>query len=98
MCESATPLPISDDVSVPDLLSYPDPHPDTTHQWADCPRTEELLAFAAWKEPNAFELLYSQEMSDLLRKSEVVLLFHCNEFTHYPKHAVSYFDIYIIHA
>ena len=65
--------------------SYPEPHPDTASQWADCPRVAEEEERRQKKVANEFELLYAAEMRRYLEESNVIVLFHVNEFKHYPQ-------------
>ena len=52
--------------------------PTTENLWQECPRELEELLYSEKDKPNAYELLYVNEITNLLEQSKMVAFYHTN--------------------
>ena len=65
---------------------YTPVHPDTSLLWRDCPREAEMAELAEEEQPNAWEMLYVEELGSYLGKSKMIGVFHANSIEPRNRH------------
>ena len=68
---------------------WSDPHPTTENLYKECPREAELERKEAMADPNAFDMIYVEEMTQWLERSKMIGFFHNNIVRTIPKRNVS---------